>query len=280
MLDCRRVEPFRLRFSHHQVPDLVLGTGVHGIGLVGDGVLAPVRASDPVLLQVCVDRRGVWLKLAPQAQGVHVNGRPVRQMAMLRVGDAIYLDGTELLLLAPPRAVDAIPPAGAAAPAGEDDPRILLRGVGGHYHGRSFTLDRPRLVGRGADCDIRIDDPACAERHARIELHGEAHDHCIVLRDLTGGEGGSVVNGEPVHDAWLQSGDQIVFDAHQRFVVEAPGRPAGQPRSGARDAANDQEADDRVASPPQASRRLPWLLLAALLIAAALSALLLFGASN
>lgn len=277
MLDSRAVDSLRLRFPNQPHADLVLGAGVHGIGHVAGGVIGPIDATAgaaEALVQLCVDRRGVWMKLGPKARAVHVNGRPVRQMAMLRVGDAIYLEGAELLLLGLHSAEAASLP--APAPVGEEtDARIVLRGVGGQYHGRSFTLARPLLVGRGADCDIRIDDPAFAERHARIERNGDQ----VLLRELDAGEG-SVVNGEPVHNALLQPGDQIVFDAHQRFVVEAPGRPGTgrDPLAHAPDEIPGPALDDpRVQSAPRNARRLPWLLLAALLIAVGLSALLLFG---
>ena len=213
------------------------------------------------------------MKLGQKARAVHVNGRPVRQMAMLRVGDAIYLEGAELLLLGLHSAAAAsLPPAAAAND--EADARIVLRGVGGQYHGRSFTLSRPLLVGRGADCDIRIDDPAFSERHARIERNGDQ----VLLRDHGTGEG-SMVNGELVRDAFLQPGDQVVFDAHQRFVVEAPGQPgnARDPLAQALDEIPGPAYEPRIVSAPGNARRLPWLLLAALLIAVGLSALLLFG---
>lgn len=146
----------------------------------------------------------------------------------------------------------------------EADPRVVLRGVGGRHHGRSFTLDHPRLVGSAADADIRIDDPAFAARHARIGLQ----DGQVVLRGLEAGAS-CQVNGEPQRDALLQPGDQVVFDAHHRFVVEAPLRVLGPLDEGMPDVVP-------VAAPAGArARRLPWLLLAALLLAAALSALLL-----
>ena len=275
LLDFLRVDALRLRFPGQDQPDLVLGTGVLGIGRGMDGALAPVSPLDEALVQLCVDRRGVWLKLDPRARTVHVNGRPVRRMAMLRVGDAIYVEGGEMLLLGAQDAESRVP-APVAQGAEDADPRVILRGVGGQYHGRSFTLDRPRVVGRGADCDIRIDDPAFAERHARFELQGAD----VVLRDLSGE--GSVVNGEPVRHAVLHTGDQVVFDSHQRFVVEAPGRPA---RTRGHDDHPGVEHLDaapgmaHAAALPQNGRRLPWLLLAALLLAAGLSALLLFGSS-
>lgn len=274
MIDFRAVDSLRLRFANHPHPDLMLGPGVHGIGRTAAGTLGLVGDTGSALVQFCVDRRGVWMKLDPKARGIHVNGRPVRQMAMLRVGDAVYVEGVELLLLAARTTANAkLPP---SAPAAEGDLRTVLRGVGGQYHGRSFTLDRARLVGSGAECDLRIDDPAFAERHARIEPHGDF----VLLRDLGGGEG-SVVNGEPVRDAVLQIGDQLVFDAHQRFVIESPGRPAS-PRDVLAQAVEEEPVVTvQSGSPtlPQTARRLPWLLLAALLIAAGLSALLLFGSS-
>lgn len=272
MLECRPVDSLRLRFPDRAYADLLLGPGVHGIGRGPGGAIGPVADAQEALVQVCVDRRGAWMRTGSGSRGVHVNGRPVRRMAMLRVGDAIYIDGAELLLLGiDSPALDAMPP--PANDAG--DARILLRGVGGQHHGRSFTLERARLVGRGADCDIRIDDPAFPDRHARLEVHGDT----VLLRDLGAGEG-SLVNGEAVRNAVLHPGDQVVFDAHHRFVLEAPGRPGA--REATADACDELPPADAQAgpAPSRGTRRLPWLLLAALLLAAALSALLLFGASG
>src|SRR5690606_30314739 len=98
--------------------------------------------------------------------------------------------------------------------------RMVLRGVGGQYHGRCFELSRTRLVGRLDDCDIRIDAPAFTDRHARLEPLGDT----VALRALAP-DAHSLVNGRAVRDALLGPGDQLVFDAHHRFVVEAPGRP-------------------------------------------------------
>ena len=267
------MDNLRLRFQNQPQADLELGPGIHGIGRGAGGSLMPVRDADQALAQLCVDRRGVWLKLDPKARGVHVNGRPVRQMAMLRIGDSIYVDGAELLLLGLRSAND--PARGVPLATGEEsDPRVLLRGVGGRYHGRSFTLDSPRLIGRGSECDIRIDDPAFAERHARIEVQG----HQVLLRGLAQGDT-TVINGEPVREAVLRPGDQIVFDAHERFVLETPGNP-----SVAHDALQGFEEGlpppENLRAAPRHARRLPWLLLAALLLAAGLSGILLFGSPS
>jgi hypothetical protein len=195
-------------------------------------------------------------------------------MALLRAGDAVFVDGNEWLLLGetPPSA-----PAEStgAAPEMASDPRIVLRGVGGAHHGRSITLDRTRLVGRLPECDVRIDDAAFADRHARLEPHADG----AVLRDL-GSHEGSVVNGWPVRHALLRPGDQVVFDSH-RFGVEAPKREGTAEVS---DPPSRPSADEETVALvsdhklPSSVRRVPWLLLAALFLAASLSLLLLYGA--
>jgi pSer/pThr/pTyr-binding forkhead associated (FHA) protein len=270
------VENLKLRFPGNNPPELPLGTGmhaisfdpVHGNAILQDdpGAAAPVR--------FCVDRRGVWLTVGEGVRGVHVNGRPIQRMAMLRGGDVVFVDGCEIVLAAANEPGPSPASIRNTPSDGSGDVRTVLRGVGGHYHGRSFTLERPRLIGHAADADIRIDDPAFADRHARIECHGDA----VVLRDLDSAQG-SLLNGIPVRDALLRPGDQVVFDAHHRFVLESP---RANPRPEA--AAPAESAESPPASTRtdlhNSARRLPWLLLAALLMAGALSALLLFGSST
>jgi hypothetical protein len=266
------MEPLKLRFANRDVAELPLGVGVHGVGRVNGGAgLGPVDQGAAV--RICVDRGGIWLRVSDGVEGVHVNGRQVRRMAMLRVGDAIYLDGHEMRLVGG-RAPE-VPAAGLRDTAGDEegDPRVVLRGVGGRYHGRSFTLERPRLVGSSSDADIRIDEPAFADRHARVEMLGSR----VLLRDL-GSPEGSVVNGEPVRDAFMGPGDQVVFDAHHRFVVEAPGRAPESRNGDSLDSVDGSGADVHGAQEAGSLRRWPWLLLAALVLAALLAALLLFGA--
>jgi len=256
----------RLHFSNQQQPDVPLDPGVHRLVRQANGRLGLGEGVQGALLvQFCMDRRGLWLQVANGVRGIHVNGRPVQRMAMLRAGDAVYADGVELVVQAPREAANADLAGGDHA----DDPRVLLRGVGGQHHGRSFTLDQPRLVGSAREADIRIDDPAFPARQARLERHGE----CVLLKDL-GSPEGCVVNGLRARDAVLRAGDQVVFEGRHRFVVEFPGGvlPAEAPP------AAEPEPVAPVPAPARRGVRLPWLLLAALLLGAALSALLLFGA--
>ena len=260
----------RLRFSDGDQPDLVLGAGVHALGRLPTG-LGPVDGEQPWLLQLCNDRRGIWLTVADELRGVHVNGRPVQNVAMLRAGDSIHVDGNELLLTA---ANDdrQLPAAGSAQRDPIGNLRLVLRGVGGAHHGRSISLEKPRRIGRASDADIRIDGPGIADRHALVEaVNGQA-----VLREA----GADVlVNGQRVRQTLLHAGDQIAFDVQHRFVLEGPPPPVAGPSASARlRAAFADDADEAPVAPRNAwLQRMPWLLVAAILLAAALSALLLFG---
>ncbi|WP_144814050.1 FHA domain-containing protein [Aerolutibacter ruishenii] len=263
----------RLRFPHRDHRDLVLTPGVHAVGLDANGRPRPVEAAGDVRVQFCVDRRGIWLQLREGLRGVHVNGRPVRRMAMLRPGDAIFFEGQLLQLLG-----DEPLPAPPETVGSEGNGHALLRGVGGTHHGRAFAMDRSRVVGRSQESDILIADHDFAERHARLEPHPKG----IVLRDM-GSETGSTVNGHPVRHALLQVGDQVVFDTAHRFVVEAPMRALAETLPDS--ALLDQEGlapvlvnTGRRAALSTSARGSSWLLLAALGLAALLSLLLLFGA--
>lgn len=260
-----------LHFSPASQPDQPLRAGVQRIVRQANGTVRVVESSQGALLlaQLSLDDRGLWLQVATGVRGVHVNGRPVRRMALLRAGDAIHVEGMELRVVGQADAV-AQAPAPREQPAADDS--RLLRGVGGRHHGRSFTLERPRIVGRGIDADIDIDDPAFATQHARVERHGER----ILLRDL-GSADGSRVNGVSVRHCWLQAGDQVVFDGQHRYVLEVP--HDAHRRVQLPDEEPERAADRRVdAIEPARVRRWPWLLVSALLLAGVLSLLLWFGA--
>lgn len=256
--------------------------------LAGSG-LAPHHAS---FLQ---DRRGLWLRVPADAHGVHLNARPVRRLAQLRPGDLVCLDKLRLVVRADEEpAIDRRIPNGQPSAMNEAQrvsaARVVLRGLSGQHFGRTYTLTEPRLLGRAGSADIRLDDAAVAERHAMIELHTDR----VVLRAL--GNDSSLVNGVPVRDAVLSPGDQLVIDQH-RFVLEAPGLPLRGQLSAAKPAAATHTqtmkavrvpvaADPAPAPQPAPAPRGPaprdpgslwWLIAAATVLAAALTALLVYA---
>lgn len=268
MLDSARVNAISLRFPDHDRDDLALDQGVHAFGHLDGRRLDRVERREDALVQFCIDRRGVWLQSRAADGAVHVNGRPVLRMAMLRPGDSIHIDGSELVLLGP-----APEPMPQGVPIVRDsDRRAVLRGVAGPCHGRCFSLDHAREVGHDVECDIRLDGPAIAERHSRLEPHQDG----VVLRDLGGGT--LLVNGHAVREGLLRPGDQLVFGGQHRFVVEAPLSPGAMVEPAPAAEPEDAGHEGRLPAPVVSSmRRIPWLLLAALLLAGALTLLLMFG---
>ncbi|ODS62282.1 MAG: hypothetical protein ABS41_10605 [Arenimonas sp. SCN 70-307] len=258
------------------------------VSLPGSG-LAPHHAS------FLSDRRGLWLRVPNGAPAVHLNARPVQRLAQLRAGDLVCLDALRVVVRADDQpAIDRQIPASAPAPLGEAQrvaaARVVLRGLSGAHFGRSYTLTEPRVFGRSPAADVRLDDPAVAERHAVVELHGDR----VVLRAMANGGETTLVNGVPVRDAMLAPGDQLVIEQH-RFVLEAPGLPprgqsslgksAANPHTQTMKAVNVAVAKDPVPAPdapePAPATRDPgalwWLIAAAMVLGAALTALLVYA---
>jgi pSer/pThr/pTyr-binding forkhead associated (FHA) protein len=273
MLDFRAMD-ITLRAPGTPIDALLLESGLHALGRAPEGGLHLIDDAAEARVWIRVDRAGTWLGVADGVRGVHVNGRPVRRRALLRAGDSVHVDGVEIVLAgsaAAPASARASGggeiPAPDPALAGDADPRVVLRGVGGRHHGRSFTLGAGRTVGSAADADICLDDPVFAPRHARIAGEGGQ----VVLRALQD-DAPVVVNGVSCRQAVLRPGDQVAFDAGQRFVVEAP---LAAVASAGEASLPMGDGEVPASAPPATARRLPLLLFAALLLAAGLWALLL-----
>lgn len=261
VLDCGRVTALRLRPTGSERDLLDLGPGVHPIL---PSMLDPRQSSDEPAAHVYVDSRGVWLQVRDGVRGVYVNGRPVRQMAMLRAGDSIFMSGVECVLVGrrPETGGDDAPP--------RPDARAVLRATAGRHHGRCFPLERECVLGRADDCDIPIDDEAIGARGVSLRVTAKG------VRATAAAPGMPVwVNGHPLASGLLVPGDQLVVAGQHRFVVEAA-------RSLGADAPErERRPATRPSTPPKlrrAARRMPWLIVAAILLAGALSLLLLYGA--
>jgi len=254
-----------LHFPEANTQALRLSEGVHGIGWQ-DGSLGVVSEHASARLRLSVSRSAMWMKVSDEAACVHLNGRRIHRIALLRSGDIIHLDHAELRLVSAP-ALSKTPTQPLSSATGSD-PRLVVRALGGPDHGRCFTLNRPLLAGCSANADLRIDDPACAERHAWLE-RGQGQDQ--VLLHHPGPSDYSLVNGQPRHEAVLAAGDQVAFTPRHRFVIEVPNAAL------ARTPQATPPAPVLPRRRPLALRPLLWLLAAATILAALLAGLLLFG---
>lgn len=211
----------RLHFPNGEYPDTFWAEGRLSIG---GGTQNRIRLEHPAIAaaHLLLDAdpvRGIELFVQGGAD-VHLNGRPVREKALARLGDLILLGPIKLLVKAdsdereaPPVSVNDGVPAGIKNLAA----RAMLRAVSGQYFGRVIGLKTRTTIGRGSECDLVLDEPEMSRQHACIESTGSG----IYLRDL-GSSNGTFVNGVLVRDAVLKPGDQIAFDQN-RFVLETVG---------------------------------------------------------
>ncbi len=290
----------QLSFPNGEHRDVNFETGEVTIGTRPDmAVSLPKSGLAAHHASVISDRRGLWLKVLPDSQPIHLNGRPVKELAMLRTGDLLCFDQVRIQLrdsdaLAISRNIPEKGPLTLNETQQVSAARVLLRGLSGQHFGRIYGLVSPQLFGSGANADIVIEDADVAEKHAQIELHGDK----VVLRAMSP-QAITQVNGISVTDALLSPGDQIVIE-QSRFMLEAPGLP---PRgkdvavpSGTvahtqtiqavkakmSSDANSVNAAGVEEAPPvtEDSSALWWLIAAAAILAASLTALLVYAPSG
>jgi pSer/pThr/pTyr-binding forkhead associated (FHA) protein len=282
----------RLHFPNKEHADLLTAPGDTSIGAASDNVIVLTRpgiAAHHASLHV--GDRGYVLSVIDSAARVHVNARPVREKAILRLGDVVSLD-TLQFILKPDRDASIrtdVPAPSVTTMRGGDEasirtrsapPKAVLRGVSGSYFGKIVPLRGKLTIGRSSDCDVVLDEPEMSKRHAMIEDSGDA----ILLRDL-GSANGTFVNGVQVRNAILHPDDLIAFD-HNRFLLEAPGLPGrDQAIIDERDAPNITQTmravrlpeEERPKAQPVNSTRndIWWLIGAAALIGIGIAMLLL-----
>lgn len=92
-----------------------------------------------------------------------------------------------------------------------------LKGTSGKVINQSFPFGESIVLGSSAECDVQLDEDGVATRHAEIRLQ----DGGLLLRDL-GSSTGTLLNGEPVTESALASGDEIRIGTC-RWMLQAPG---------------------------------------------------------
>lgn len=212
----------KISFPGGERPDFQTGEGALRVGSTADNdiVLPAGKQVQPKHLELQFDpRRGITLSVTDASAVVHVNGRPVREKAILRLGDMVAV-GSVRMVIRPDNDRAEKPP--KALPENETrqrytPPRVVLRGVTGTYFGKVIPLRARTVIGRGSDCDLVLNESEMSRRHAIIENTPEG----LFLRDL-GSANGTFVNGISVRDTVLKPGDQLAFDQN-RFLIEAPG---------------------------------------------------------
>ena len=93
-----------------------------------------------------------------------------------------------------------------------------LKGTSGGLINQSFPIGEVLVLGSAEDCDVRIDEAGIAPRHAEVRL---IEGKNLQLKHL-GSDAGTLLNGEPVSETLLASGDEIRIGTC-RLMLQAPG---------------------------------------------------------
>ena len=86
-----------------------------------------------------------------------------------------------------------------------EPPRACLRSESGHLV--ELLPNRMYVMGRGEQCDIKVDDQGCSRRHVQISVSGDCQT--LTVEDL-GSKNFTFVNGARIDGrVQLHAGDQI-----------------------------------------------------------------------
>src|ERR1051325_3109025 len=109
---------------------------------------------------------------------------------------------------------------GAAPRAGERHPALVF--LRGELLAAHIPLEREEVtLGRALEADVRVNDPRASRMHARINVERDQSTGEVRYRltDL-GSTNGTLLNGQPVKDAYLQDGDKLTVGEHlMRFEL-------------------------------------------------------------
>jgi len=250
----------RLHFPDGEHADVVLSEGQTSVGSTSDNrILIGTSGVPERHASLMLDARGLVATVLSDGVGwMHVNGRPVRDMALVRMGDSVSFGAvTALVKPSSDKHVSGFKPPEAGVPTNSSEdadtryrnvpPRAVLRGVSGPYFGKIVPIPGRIVIGRGSEADLALDEPEMSRKHAALEVSADG----LYLRDL-GSANGTYVNGVQVRDACLYSGDQLSFDRN-RFLVEAPGlpqRPKADPITGSKPAVEFTQTFQQIRAEP------------------------------
>lgn len=209
----------RLFFPGGEHPDIELEPGETRVGLgAGERVLLGDGQDTRERFCLFLGPLGLWLHVPDDRSRCHLNGRPVRELALLRAGDLISLGPLRVQVRGqrPPGFAPASPADGTV----ETDParvcRQVLRGVAGPCSGETVAIGARLTLGSGPEADIRLADPGLPAAWVRIERDRDGARARTLVPGLA-----FEVNGWRVERALLRGGDQLTCGSH-RYLIEWP----------------------------------------------------------
>ena len=233
------------------------------IGSAGDNdlvvVTGQVRAHHLLLKR---DAASIWVQVLPEAGRIYVNARPVRERAMLRLGDRLGFGMCHMLLCAEEDATQ-----GWLCPRdAKQRCTAALRAVAGPLSGRVLALHDQLMLGLHGDVPLELPQGktialSLGWRDGQLWLDGvETVPAPYVLRR----------NGVALHrSTQLFPGDQIAL-AMYRFVIDVPGMQV----EAVRDRSHPAVLPDTRQVPASSRGEIGWIIVTAALIALGITLLL------
>lgn len=140
---------------------------------------------------------------------VSVNGRRLTGPGPLQVGDRLLLGELLCEVIDPKQHRSQAKPALATVPvAAVAEPSAWsLKATQSALGNRIYPISGEALVGRAAECDIKLAATHLSRRHARLFVR----DGQLFVKDLESANG-TFLNGERVTEARVRRGDELRFD--------------------------------------------------------------------
>ncbi len=201
----------------------------------------------------------LWLEsvTSDSASPVCVNGRRVFALALLQAGDELQFPGINLRIST--HEEPALAKITSGQPLNFAD-RVILRVWTGREAGKAYALVNSLCIGRSALSEIRIDDPALAERHVLVQRQGND----ILVKNLSPLLE-MRVQGWVCNEARLAPGAFFSIDQH-RFQLQAPWQDGADDADSVEPTVLDQPMVSSLEGPetskPALFSRGQWLLLA------------------
>lgn len=156
----------------------------------------------------------VWLiRNEDSGMSVHLNGRRIQAKALLHAGDELHFDGFPVQVKSEMAPVSDKPPSSRVLNFSD---RILIRAHCGAQSGKAFALVNSLCIGRSGISEIRVDDPAMAERQILLQRQGNE----VLVKNLSPALE-MRVDGWICNEALLKPGSQLNIEQH-RFTLESP----------------------------------------------------------
>ncbi len=260
----------RIAFPAAEYPDVPVERGRVRIGSSDDNglVLDAEQEILPSHLQIEVEsRRGIVLTVLSEGAKVWVNARPVREKAILRVGDSVVAGLVRMVLKSDEDPVEASEQPLTGTAAEQMGPTLpMLRAHQGPYFGQGLALGASTDFGADPSCKVQLDEPEGVAQLMRVDARAG-----LLRLKVSAADKQVEVNGVLVSSAMLQSGDQIALQ-NNRFVVEAPGWGGADTQAPSKTKPAVTQVGRPLVVPPEADETqkgestVDWVILAAAIV--------------